>query len=72
MNKEHPNIEVLKRLDLTNMEASAQVIAEDFVWHYFNPELPELQGDYLEMIATMENDINGRMIWPSYDLFDLD
>ncbi len=29
------------------MAASAEVIAEDFVWHYFNPELPELQGDYL-------------------------
>ncbi len=47
MNKEHPNIEVLKRLDLTNLEASAKIIAEDFVWHYYNPELPELEGDYL-------------------------
>ncbi len=47
MNKEHPNIDVLKRLDLTNMAASAEVLAEDFVWHYFNPELPEVQGDYL-------------------------
>jgi len=47
MNKEHPNIGVLKRLDLTDMAASAEVIAEDFVWHYFNPELPELQGEYL-------------------------
>jgi predicted SnoaL-like aldol condensation-catalyzing enzyme len=46
MNREHPNIEVLKRLDLTNMAASAEVIAEDFVWHYFNTELPEMQGDY--------------------------
>ncbi len=47
MNKEHPNIEVLKRLDLTNLAASAEVIAEDFVWHYYNPELPDLEGDYL-------------------------
>ncbi len=47
MNKEHPNIEVLKRLDLTNLSASAEVIAEDFVWHYYNPELPDLEGDYL-------------------------
>ena len=46
MNKEHPNIDVLKRLDLTNMAASAEVLAEDFVWHYFNPELPEVHGDY--------------------------
>ena len=28
------------------MAASAEVIAEDFVWHYFNPELPEMHGDY--------------------------
>ena len=47
MKKEHPNIDILKRLDLTNMAASAEVIAEDFVWHYFNPKLPELEGDYL-------------------------
>lgn len=47
MNKTHPNIEVLQRLDLFNLEASAKIIAEDFVWHYFNRELPELQGDYV-------------------------
>ncbi len=46
MKKEHPNIEVLQRLDLSNMEASADVIAESFVWHYFNRELPEVHGDY--------------------------
>jgi len=46
MNKEHPNIEVLKRLDLTNMVASAEVLAKDFIWHYFNLELPEINGDY--------------------------
>ena len=46
MNKEHPNIDVLQRLDLNNMEKSAQVIGEDFVWHYYNTELPEMHGDY--------------------------
>ncbi len=47
MNKEHPNIEVLKSLDLSNLSASAKIFAEDFVWHYYNPELPEIEGDYL-------------------------
>ena len=47
MNKEHPNITVLKRLDLTNMAATAEVLAEDVVWHYFNPKLPEMHGDYI-------------------------
>lgn len=47
MKKEHPNIKVLQRLDLTNIEACAHIISDDFVWHYFNPELPELEGDYM-------------------------
>ncbi len=46
MKREHPNISILKRLDLTNITANAEIIAEDFVWHYFNPQLPEMQGDY--------------------------
>ena len=46
MNKEHPNIEVLKRLDLSNTTAIAEVLSKDFIWHYFNLELPEVHGDY--------------------------
>ncbi len=46
MKKAHPNIEVLKRFDPTNIAAMAEVLAEDFVWHFINPELPEVQGDY--------------------------
>ena len=54
MEKEHPNIDVLKKLDLTNLEESADLIAEDFVWHYYNPKLPELQGDYLGLSGLMD------------------
>lgn len=54
MNKEHPNIEVLKKLDLSNLAASADSIAEDFVWHYYNPELPEIAGDYLGVSGLKE------------------
>jgi ketosteroid isomerase-like protein len=46
MKQDHPNLNVLKKLDIANIAASAEVIAENFVWHYFNPELPQLQGDY--------------------------
>ncbi|MBT8188373.1 MAG: nuclear transport factor 2 family protein [Croceitalea sp.] len=46
MNKVHPNMAVLEQLDLNDMVASAKVIEEDFVWHYFNLELPEIHGDY--------------------------
>ncbi len=54
MNIEHPNINVLKRLDLSNLDASAEVIAADFVWHYYNPELPDLEGDYLGLDGLKE------------------
>jgi ketosteroid isomerase-like protein len=47
MTEEHPNIALLKRLDLGNLAGSANLFAEDFVWHYFNPLLPDIQGDYV-------------------------
>ena len=47
MTEEHPNIALLKRLDLRNIAAAKDLIAEDVIWHYFNPNLPELQGDYV-------------------------
>ena len=47
MTDEHPNIAVLKRFDPTDPAGSADVFAEDAVFHYFNPLLPELQGDYV-------------------------
>jgi uncharacterized protein len=47
MTGEHPNISLLKRLDLRNLAAAKDVFAEDVVWHFFNPNLPDLQGDYV-------------------------
>ena len=49
MTEEHPNIALLKRLDLRNLEAAKGLFAEDVIWHYFNPNFPELQGDYVGM-----------------------
>ena len=42
----HPNIAILKNLNLQDLDACKIIIADDFVWHYFNPHLPELQGDH--------------------------
>ena len=47
MTEEHPNVTLLKRFDPRDMAASAALFAEDAVWHYFNPNLPELQGDHV-------------------------
>ena len=42
----HPNLSVMNRLDIGNLDACADVFAESFVWHYFNPNWPEIEGDY--------------------------
>ena len=46
MIEEHANVALLKRLDIRNMLAATDLFAKDVVWHYFNPRLPEFQGDY--------------------------
>jgi len=47
MTEEHPNISLFKRLDLRNLSEASDLFAEDFVWHYFNSHLPDLEGDYV-------------------------
>ena len=42
----HPNISLLEKLDIRNLDACTEIIADNFIWHYFNPKLPELEGDY--------------------------
>ncbi len=45
--KEHPNIAVLQKFDPANITSSSDVLAKDAVFHYFNPLLPDVQGDYV-------------------------
>ncbi|MEL6319232.1 MAG: nuclear transport factor 2 family protein [Cyanobacteria bacterium J06626_14] len=47
MTENHPNISVLQKFDPTNIAGSADVLAENAVFHYFNPLLPAIQGDYV-------------------------
>ena len=47
MAEEHANVSLLKRLDLRNIAAAADLFAQDVVWHFFNPLLPDVQGDYV-------------------------
>ena len=42
----HPNIALLSRFDPANIAAIANDLSEDFVWHFFNPRLPDHHGDY--------------------------
>lgn len=47
MTEEHPNVSLLKRFDPGNFAGTADLFAEDVVFHYFNPHLPDVQGDYV-------------------------
>ena len=47
MTIEHSNVSLVKRLDPGNLAESADLFAENFVWHFFNPSLPKVQGDYV-------------------------
>lgn len=46
MGMEHPNITLLSKLDLRNLDESTGLFSDGFVWHYFNPNLPGVEGDY--------------------------
>ena len=47
MTQEHPNLALLKRLEPGNLPGSVDVFADDVVFHFFNPKLPDIQGDYI-------------------------
>ena len=47
MNQKHPSISAVMKFNLENLAESVDILAGDAIWHYFNPELPEMQGDYV-------------------------
>ncbi len=46
MTEEHPNLALLSKLDIRDLDASAELFSDEFVWHYFNPNLPDVEGDF--------------------------
>jgi predicted SnoaL-like aldol condensation-catalyzing enzyme len=42
----HPNMSVLAKLNIQDIDACTEIFADNFIWHYFNPRLPELDGDH--------------------------
>ena len=51
MTKEHANITLLSRLDKhldnNDIAGASDLFTKSFVWHFFNPKLPHIQGDYV-------------------------
>ena len=45
MTDPHPNTELLMKLNLRDIDASATLFSEDFIWHFFNTKRPDVQGD---------------------------
>lgn len=54
MTEEHPNLALLSKLDIRDLNASAALFSSDFVWHYFNPKLPDVEGDYIGVNGLKE------------------
>ena len=54
MTAEHPNISLIKSLNPQNLASASDVFADDVVFHYFNPKLPNLQGDYVGLRGIAE------------------
>ena len=46
METTHPNVVVMQQFNPANIAGSAEIIAEDAVFHYYNPMLPDMHGDY--------------------------
>jgi len=47
MATEHSSIKLLKRFNPADIPSSKEIFSDNLVWHYYNPNLPELQGDYI-------------------------
>ena len=54
MNTVHPNITAMQQFNPANISASIDIISEDVIFHYFNPMLPDMHGDYLGKQGFME------------------
>ena len=62
----HANLAIIHKLDIKNLDACADIFADNFVWHYFNSDWPEIEGDYQgvsglkDFFARVMKNSNGR------------
>ncbi len=46
MNDVHPNLALLRKIQPGDFVGDPEIFSQDVVFHYYNPKLPELHGDY--------------------------
>jgi uncharacterized protein len=51
MNNEHPNLALLRQLPPGNFSGTPEIFAEDVVFHYYNPNLPDLHENYAGLVG---------------------
>ena len=49
MAEEHHNIALFKGINPGDLPTATDLFAPDAVWHYINPRLPDVEGDYVGM-----------------------
>ena len=52
MPEQPPNVALLQRLDPRDIATAKDVFSEDVVWHFFNPKLPDIQGDFVGLAGV--------------------
>ncbi|MDX8355339.1 nuclear transport factor 2 family protein [Cognatiyoonia sp. IB215182] len=46
MQSDHPNIDLIAKIDTNDLAASAEVFHPRVVWHFVNPAVPDVAGSY--------------------------
>lgn len=44
---DHPNVAIIQRFNPADPAAAEEVMSPNIVWHYYNPRLPDVHGDYV-------------------------
>jgi predicted SnoaL-like aldol condensation-catalyzing enzyme len=53
MQSEHPNIDLISSIDTTDIVSNSDAFHPGVIWHFFNPQAPDLAGSY-EGIAGIQ------------------
>ena len=60
-----PKVALLERFDPHDVARALDVFSEDVVWHFFNPLMPDVEGDYVGHGGLQDFFVVGRVaeVW---------